>query len=240
MNCASAICASSTRWRARPPSPWSISARCRSASPNSPRRLRKSLPHIAVMQGLDRAVGAIKSLIDYASLRKVVPDIVSSSSASARATLEKTLKNATGAALDEVASKKLLKAYGIPVSKEAIAQTAADAVKIGEENRLSRRRQGRQRGDPAQIRHRRRGAEPQQCRRSQEGVQRHHRAGEETEGQAEARGHPDRATGQGRARAGGRRRARCRNGSGGAVRNRRRRYRTDEGRRPGRRAARCG
>src|SRR3954470_13806268 len=83
--------------------------------------LRKSLPHVAVTQGLDRAVGAIKALIDYASLRKVVPDIVSSSSASARATLAKTLKDASGAALDEVASKKLLKAYGIPVSKEEIA-----------------------------------------------------------------------------------------------------------------------
>jgi acetyltransferase len=93
--------------------------------------LRKSLPHIAVMQGLDRAVGAIKSLIEYASLRKEVPDIVSSSKASARAMLEKTLKAANGAAaLDEVASKKLLKAYGIPVSKEEIAQTAAEAVKI--------------------------------------------------------------------------------------------------------------
>jgi acetate---CoA ligase (ADP-forming) len=92
--------------------------------------LRKSLPNIAVMQGLDRAVGAIKSLIDYAGLRKVVPDIASSSSASARATLEKTLKTASGAALDEVASKKLLKAYGIPVSKEEIAQTSADAVRI--------------------------------------------------------------------------------------------------------------
>lgn len=93
--------------------------------------LRKSLPNIAVMQGLDRAVGAIKSLIDYAGLRKEVPDIVSSSKASARAMLEKMLKSANGAAaLDEVASKKLLKAYGIPVSKEEIAQTAADAVKI--------------------------------------------------------------------------------------------------------------
>src|SRR5713101_6525379 len=92
--------------------------------------LRKSLPHIAVMQGLDRAVGAIKSLIDYASLRKEVPEVVSSSSASARAMLEKMLKNARGAALDEVASKKLLKAYGIPVSREEIAQTAAEAVKI--------------------------------------------------------------------------------------------------------------
>jgi acyl-CoA synthetase (NDP forming) len=92
--------------------------------------LRKSLPHIAVMQGLDRAVGAIKSLIDYASLRKEVSDVVSSSSASARATLERTLKNATGAALDEVASKKLLKAYGIPVSKEEIALDAAGAIRI--------------------------------------------------------------------------------------------------------------
>jgi acetate---CoA ligase (ADP-forming) len=92
--------------------------------------LRKSLPNIAVMQGMDRAVGAIKELIDYAALDKNVPDIVSSSTRQARALLEKTLKTATGAALDEVASKKLLKAYGIPISKEAIAQTAAEAVKI--------------------------------------------------------------------------------------------------------------
>ena len=93
--------------------------------------LRKSLPNIAVLQGLDRAVGAIKSLIEYAGLRKEIPDVVSSSKASARAMLEKMLNSANGAAaLDEVASKKLLRAYGIPVSKEEIAQTAADAVKI--------------------------------------------------------------------------------------------------------------
>src|SRR5947209_8519237 len=94
------------------------------------KELRKSVPHVAVMQGMDRAVTAIKSLIDYANLRKEVPDIRSSSKASARKVLEKALEEANGAALDEVASKALLKAYGIPVSREAIAQTAADAVKI--------------------------------------------------------------------------------------------------------------
>jgi len=92
--------------------------------------LRLSLPHLAVTQGLDRAVGAIKAIIDYAALRKDVPEIASSSSATARATLQRTLRQATGAALDEIASKKLLRAYGIPVSKEAIARTAAEAAKI--------------------------------------------------------------------------------------------------------------
>jgi len=92
--------------------------------------LRKSLPHLAVMQGMDRAVTAIKSLLDYAKLDKEVPDIVASSRPAARAVLEKALKAASGAALDEVASKKLLKTYGIPISKEAIAQSAAEAVKI--------------------------------------------------------------------------------------------------------------
>jgi acetyltransferase len=97
------------------------------------KELRKSLPHLAVMQGMDRAVTAIKSLLAYAKLRKEVPDIVSSSRPAARAVLEKALKSTTGAALDEVASKKLLKAYGIPVSKEAIAQTAAEAMKIAKQ-----------------------------------------------------------------------------------------------------------
>ena len=98
--------------------------------------LRKSLPHVAVMQGLDRAVTAIKSLLDYAKLDREIPDIVASSRPGARASLEKALRNAESqdqAALDEVASKKLLKAYGIPICKEAIATSAKKAVKIAKE-----------------------------------------------------------------------------------------------------------
>ncbi|MET4348851.1 acetate--CoA ligase family protein [Bradyrhizobium sp. RT9a] len=92
--------------------------------------LRKTLPNIAVMQGMDRAVGAIKALIDYAALEKDVPDVISSSNPQARAVLENTLNGASGAALDEIASKKLLKAYGIPISKEAIARTADEAASV--------------------------------------------------------------------------------------------------------------
>jgi acetyltransferase len=94
------------------------------------KQLRKSVPNVAVMQGTDRAVSAIKQLINYSRLRKNVPDVKSSSPSSAKAALEKALKSTKGAALDEVASKKLLKAYGIPVSKEEVATTANDAAKI--------------------------------------------------------------------------------------------------------------
>jgi hypothetical protein len=159
--------------------------------------LRKSLPNIAVMQGLDRAVGAIKSLIEYSSLRKEVPDIKSSSKASARAVLEKALKNANGAAaLDEVASKKA--AQGVRAFRFK-GRDRADRSGSGEdrqENRLSRRGQSGQRGHPAQVRHRRRGVEPQQRGRGEKGVQRHHRARQEDQKQAEARRHFDRAAGR--------------------------------------------
>ena len=97
------------------------------------KELRKTLPHITVLQGLDHAVTAIKSMVDYAKLPKEIPDIAVSSKPAARAVLERALRQAQGGALDEVASKKLLKAYGIPISKEAIATSAAEAVKIAKQ-----------------------------------------------------------------------------------------------------------
>ena len=87
--------------------------------------LRKSLPNIAVMQGLDRAVGAIKSLIEYSACARKCR-ISNQARKLRRARCWRRRSRApTARPLDEVASKKLLKAYGIPVSKEEIAQTAA-------------------------------------------------------------------------------------------------------------------
>ena len=94
------------------------------------KQLRKSVPNVSYMLGTDRAVSAIKQLLDYQKLPKNIPDVKSSSSSSAKATLEKALKSAKGAALDEVASKALMKAYGIPVSQEGVATSPAEAVKI--------------------------------------------------------------------------------------------------------------
>jgi acetyltransferase len=96
------------------------------------RELRKANPHVAVMKGTDRAVKAIKALFDYAALDKIPPVVTSSSSEDARAELERTLAGA-GGALDEVASKQLFAAYGIPVSQEAVAQSAEDAARIADD-----------------------------------------------------------------------------------------------------------
>ena len=125
--------------------------------------LRKSLPNIAVMQGLDRAVGAIKSLIEYASLRKEVPDIVSSSKASARADAGEDAeerqwrRGARRGRLEEAAEG--LRHPGLEGRDRADRGRGREDR---QEDRLSRGGKGGQRRHPAQIRHRRRGAEPQQ------------------------------------------------------------------------------
>jgi len=156
--------------------------------PNSPKAVAENHCRTSrVMQGSIARSAAIKSLIEYAGLRKEVPDIVSSSTPSASAMLERTLKSANGVvALDEVASKRLLKAYGIPVSKEEIAQTAAEAVKIAKTIGFPVGGKSVSADILPQIRYRWRGTEPQQRRRSEKGLQRHHRAGQEAQEQAQA------------------------------------------------------
>ena len=131
MNCASAICASSTRWPGAATKPVIYI----SAMSIGFTEFTKALAQVAAEhrghaghgsrgrrdQGADRlclaAQGSAGYRVEFAARRRA-------------RLLERTLKSANGAALDEVASKKLLKAYGIPISKEEIAQSAAEAVKI--------------------------------------------------------------------------------------------------------------
>jgi len=94
------------------------------------RALRVNLPHLALLQEIDKSMAAVRSVIDYAAsaaapIAKAVP-----SSKGARAALEKILSRAAGqTSLSEVVSKELLKAYGIRAPKEALATSEADAVK---------------------------------------------------------------------------------------------------------------
>ena len=161
--------------------------------------LRKSLPNIAVMQGLDRAVGAIKSLIEYSSPaqgsagHQIEFEGFGARGAGEGAQERQWRRGARRGRLEEAAQ-------GLWHSRFK-GRDRADRRGSGEdrqEDRLSRRGQSGQRRHPAQVRHRRRGAEPQQRGRGEEGVQRHHRAGQEDQEQAEARRHSDRAAGQGR------------------------------------------
>lgn len=94
--------------------------------------LRRRLPDVAFMMGLEKALIAIRAMIDYSALPEIAGPPRSTSTEEARGVLEKVLVEPTGRALDEVVSKQLLSAYGIPVSQEETATSADQAVEIAE------------------------------------------------------------------------------------------------------------
>ncbi len=133
--------------------------------------LRRSLPNIAVLQGLDRAVGAIKSLIEYAGLRKEVPDIVSSSKG--LGTRDARENAETGQRRCRAGRSRFQEVAEGLWHPDLAGRNRADLGGSGqdrEEDRLSRGGKSRQPRHPAQIRHRRRGAQHQQRRGSEEGI----------------------------------------------------------------------
>ena len=126
--------------------------------------LRKSLPHLAVMQGMDRAVTAIKSLLDYAQAAQ--------GSAGYRLELEACRARRAGEGA-EIGKRRRARRGRLEEAAEGLwhpgleGSDRADGSRGREDreaDRLSRRGQSRQRRDPAQIRYRRRGAESQQRR----------------------------------------------------------------------------
>ncbi len=101
------------------------------------RQLRANLPHLALLQEIDKSLAAARAVIDY-SARVRAPEVKpSAASKQAKATLEKILASASSRkTLSEVESKALLEAYGIAAPKEALVRSEAEAVRAAKRIRF--------------------------------------------------------------------------------------------------------
>jgi acetyltransferase len=99
------------------------------------RAFRAQLPHLPCLQEVDKTLRAVRAISDYAR-RPTAPSAAPAvaSSPRTRELLEKTLVAQAPAgrrtALDEVQSKRLIKAYGIRAPREAVARSAGAAAAI--------------------------------------------------------------------------------------------------------------
>ncbi|HTI87648.1 MAG TPA: acetate--CoA ligase family protein [Alphaproteobacteria bacterium] len=95
------------------------------------RELRAQIPHLAIMQEIDKSIGAVRSVMDYAA-RISTPAPKAGAASPAKSKLDKVLSKITSAeplALSEVNSKAILKAYGLKGPKELVARSAAEAAR---------------------------------------------------------------------------------------------------------------
>jgi acyl-CoA synthetase (NDP forming) len=100
------------------------------------RQLRGELPNLAIMQEIDKTIGAVRAVTDYAARVAAPPIKAAPSPVGAKAKLDKILAEASGRepiALSEVDSKAILKAYGLKGPKEIVARSAAEAVKAAKQ-----------------------------------------------------------------------------------------------------------
>ncbi len=98
------------------------------------RAFRLNLPHLPCLQEVDKTLRTVRALSDYAARATQAPAVSPDTAPhKGREALEKILAHAAKQAdktLNEVQSKQLLKAYGIRSPKEAVAQSAQQAVAI--------------------------------------------------------------------------------------------------------------
>jgi acetyltransferase len=95
------------------------------------RALRAELPHLAFLQEIDKAISAVRSVMDYAACANAPTIAVAPARRGARQKLDRILARAAGRkALSEVESKALLKAYGIACPKEAVAASEREAAAL--------------------------------------------------------------------------------------------------------------
>ena len=94
------------------------------------RQLRVNLPHLALLQEIDKSLAAARAVIDYSARARAPEAKPSAAARQAKAALEKILASASGRkTLSEIESKALLAAYGIAAPKEALVRSEAEAVR---------------------------------------------------------------------------------------------------------------
>jgi acyl-CoA synthetase (NDP forming) len=99
------------------------------------RNYRAGIPHIPVLQEVDKTLRALRAICDYAEAAAepaVVPPPASAAKVKERLDrlIARRAKVDQRCALSEVESKALLKAYGFRVPREAVAESASDAAAI--------------------------------------------------------------------------------------------------------------
>jgi acetyltransferase len=92
------------------------------------RTLRAKLPNLTFLQEPDRILRTMKTITDYVKQSGSQLSISRSPNTEARKLLESFAARSEHATLDEVASKHILRLYGIPTPREEMARTADEAV----------------------------------------------------------------------------------------------------------------
>lgn len=99
------------------------------------RKLRADLPNVAFIQETAKSIGALAALADWSRL-SARPAVAANASRSAQAEAQELLGRAAITSgtflLNERDSKSLLSAYGVGVTKEALAASEDEAVKLAE------------------------------------------------------------------------------------------------------------
>ena len=99
------------------------------------RDLRHTVPHVSFLQEANKALRAIASAARRGEAEAVAAAPVAALQAApalATALRERARRESASFALDEAESKALLAAYGVPVSRERVARTKAEAVAAAE------------------------------------------------------------------------------------------------------------
>ncbi len=93
------------------------------------RTLRSELGNVPFVQEVDKSLRAVRAVAAYAESARLASRTVQAPPALAETDAIRRLRDAAGGALDEVASKAILRDCGVPVPDEAVAANVDEAAK---------------------------------------------------------------------------------------------------------------